>query len=88
MQSGSNIIVYCKHITHACARMREHAHTASPPYRLELFVGARWQPAPLAFIAGSRVIQINTRAVQPISQRFWMFFAYKKIARPNLDANS
>ena len=33
-------------------------------------------------------IHINTRAGDPISPRFWMFFAYKKIARPNWDANS
>ena len=29
--------------------------------------------------AGSWVIQINTRAGDPISQRFWRFFVYKKL---------
>ena len=32
-----------------------------------------------SFMAGSWVIQINTRAGDPISPRFWMFFEYKKI---------
>ena len=72
--------------THARTCMREHR---PPLYRLAPFVGAQpWRPAPLAFIAGSRVIQINTRAGHSISPRFWMFFAYKKNARPNWDANS
>ena len=31
---------------------------------------------------GTRLVQINTRAGDPISPRFWMFFAYKNIARP------
>ena len=74
--------------THAHTRMGEHTHTP-PPYMLPLFVGAQpRRPAPLAFIAGSRVIEINTRTGQPISPRFWMFFTYKKFARPNWDANS
>ena len=70
--------------TCACAPTRAHACASthpppSPPYRLALFVGAQpWRPASLAFITGSRVIQINTRAGHPISPRFWMFFAYKK----------
>ena len=72
--------------THACARTLAHAcackhtHTPpSPPCRLALFVGAQpRRPAPLAFIAGSRVIQINTRAGHPIFQRFWNCFAYKE----------
>ena len=60
---------------------REHTHTPPPPpFRLALFVGAQpWRPAPLAIIAGSRVIQINTHAGHPISPRFLMFFAYKKL---------
>ena len=33
-------------------------------------------------------IQLNTRASDQISLRFWVFFAYKKIARQNWDANS
>ena len=77
-QPGSNIIiVYCKHITHArmCAhartRVREHTHTHTHTYsllyRLALFVGAQpRRPALLSFMAASRVIQINTRAGDPI----------------------
>ena len=34
---------------------------------------------PLAFMASSWVIQIITCAGDPISLRFWMFFAYKKL---------
>ena len=67
--------------THAHARtsMREHTHTAVAAVQVSAI---RWHPtvtaAPLAFISGSRVIQINTRAGHPISPRFWMFFPYKK----------
>ena len=31
----------------------------------------------------TRLVQINTRTGDPISPRFWMFSAYKQIARPN-----
>ena len=49
-------------------RTHTHAHTppSPPPYRLALFKGAhQWQPAPLAFIARTRVIEINNRRLPP-----------------------
>ena len=73
----------CVH-THACTRMRAHASThphtqtlLSPPYRLSLFIGAqpsrpaRWRQC------RSLAIEINTGADGPVSQRFWVFLAYK-----------
>ena len=80
---------------HACVSTHTHTYThthtppSPPPYRLALFICDQpWPTAPLAFIAGSRVIEINTRATHPIFPRFLMFFAYKKIARPTWNANS
>ena len=50
-----------------------------------------WLGAPFSTLARqcrSLAIQINRYAGDPISPRFLKFFAYKKIARPNWDANS
>ena len=50
----------------------------------------RWRPTVTARSAGDNwrrcFIQINTREGDPVSRGF-VFFAYKKIARPNWDAN-
>ena len=73
--------------SHACAHTcvhtltRVHTHRRRIGYRYSLApnrVGPlRWRQC------RSLAIEINTRAGDPISPRFWMFFAYKKIATPN-----
>ena len=83
----------CTH-AHTHARARTHAHTHTPththtppsPFRFDASVApkrdevnAPFSPVPLAFMAGSWVIQMNTRAGDPLSLRFWMSFAYKKM---------
>ena len=61
------------------ARMRTHTHTHSHTHVAVQVTAIRWRPVPLAFIAGSGVIEINTHAGQPISPRFWMFSRIKKL---------
>ena len=73
---------------HACARTRTHAcastHTHTAVATLPVSA-IRWRStmtarsAPLAFIVGSRVIQINTCADHPISQDFGCFSLIKKL---------
>ena len=75
--------------THARTRVRTHprerVHT--PPHthrrrRIAIrFVCASqpWRPAPLVTIAGRPAIEINTGTGGPVSPRFWVFFAYKKM---------
>ena len=46
-------------------------------------VNAPFSPVPLAFMAGSWVIQINTPAGDPVSPRFCMFFVYKNLLGRN-----
>ena len=74
--------------THTRTRTRTHTHTHTPPspsrYDASVApkrdeVNAPFSPFPLAFMAGSWAIQINTHAGGPISPRIWMFFAYKKM---------
>ena len=78
--------------THACTRTHARTHTCHTPpsqFRLSLFVGSvphnrdgvntpfrrfRWRS-----MAGRWFIQINTRMGDPVSPRFWVFFAYKKL---------
>ena len=93
-QPGSNIcIVYCKHITHACARthartrVHTHVHTCvhtQPSPSAARAIAIRWRPTnrdgPLCLRqCQSLAIQINTRTGDPIRPRFWKFFAYKKL---------
>ena len=68
--------------THACTHSHTRAHTPPSPrtgYRYSLAPNLdgplRWRQC------RSLAIQINTRASDPISPRFWMFFAYKKLLR-------
>ena len=77
---------------HARTHVHTRTHTYIPPspFRFDASVAPKhdkvntpFLPVPLAFMAGSWVIKINTRAGDPMPPRFWMFFAYKKIARPN-----
>ena len=71
--------------THRRACVHTHTHTAVAVQVWCVGGAQAWQswlpfsPVPLAFMAGSWVIQINTRAGDPISPRFWMFSAYKKM---------
>ena len=77
-------------LKHAHTGTCTHTHIPPSPFRFDVTVApkrdevnAHFSPVPLAFMAGSWVIQINTHAGNPISPRFGMFFAYKKIDRPN-----
>ena len=69
------------------SRMHGPECTHTPPFRFDASVAPKHDEVNalfrLAFMAGSWVIQINTCAGDPISPRFCVFFAYKKIARPN-----
>ena len=70
--------VYCKHImqarTHTRTHTRVHTHTAIAGLQA---IAIHWRPTVTARSdgdnAGRWVIQINTRAGDPISPRFWMF---------------
>ena len=78
--------------TRALTHARAHTHTPPSPFRLSLFDGSlapnrdavnapqtgRWRS-----MAGRWFTQINTRAGEPVSASLWVFFACKKIARPN-----
>ena len=86
-------------LTHARTRVRTHVYTRAhtqplPPSPSAAQANAiRWRltnrDGPLRMRqCRSLAIQINTRTGDPIPPRFWKFFAYKKIARPNSDANS
>ena len=80
--------------THALMHARTYRSTSTHAdaqthtnRRLHSGMMRRWRPSvtkltpvPLAFMAGSWVIQINTCAGDPISPRFWMFIACTKIA--------
>ena len=88
----------CTHVhtrAHTCTHVHTRAHTQpSPPSpSAAQAIAIRWRPTnrdgPLRLRqCRSLTIQINTRTGDPIHSRFWKFFAYKKIARPNGDANS
>ena len=71
----------------SCTHARAHTHASTHTHAAVQVIAICWRPTVTARSAGdnadSWVIQINTRAGDPISPRFWMFFAYKKIARPN-----
>ena len=92
-QPVSNIIiVFCEHITQARVHTRTCVHTHAAvdiqvvdgsvaPNRegvIAPFRRFRWRS-----MAGRCFIQINTCVPDTVSPRFWVFFAYKKIARPN-----
>ena len=72
--------------THAHTHTRTHAHTHTHR-RLSSGSMLLWRRSVTklrpSFMAGSWVIEINTRGGDPIYLRFWRFFAYKKNARPN-----
>ena len=75
---------YCRIFQTHHARTRIHPH---PHHRIRSGSMRRWRPSvikstpPFACSTGIRswVIQMNTRAGDPISPRVWMFFAYKKL---------
>ena len=81
----------CAHTcAHTCTHVHTRAHTAvvaSPPYTLSLFGGA--QPTVTARSACDNAGRWPFKSTQELAiyPRFWKFFAYKKIARPNRDAN-
>ena len=68
---------------HICMHVHTHTHTPPSPFRFDVSVAPKRDevnaPFSLAFMAGSWVMKINTRAGDPIFQRFWMFFAYQKL---------
>ena len=72
---------------HVCACMQAHACTPhiTHTHRRRCHTGYRYSLAPNRYgpfrwqQCRSLAIQINTRAGCPISQRFWVFLAYKKI---------
>ena len=77
------------HITHARMHGRTHAHTREPPHTTvavrcfgapnhDYVVGRTLSDAGET-MADRRLIEINRRTGYPISQRFWKFFAYKKM---------
>ena len=70
--------------THALARTRTHAraHAQTHTYhRIRSGSMRRWRPRVTtltpSFMAGNWVIQINTRACDPISPMFWMYSRIK-----------
>ena len=82
--------------THARAHKHTHTHTHTHCHRRSGYccsMGRRRQivtelTPPFSLfryrsMAGSCFIQIDTRAGGTVSRRFWVFFAYKKISRPN-----
>ena len=83
--------------THTWTCARSHTHTAiavqvvavrciggTKPWRSYApFRWIRWRS-----IAGRLFIQINTRAGDAVSPRFWVFFTYNTFAGPNWDMNS
>ena len=79
--------------TRAHTRTHIRAHTCTHTHRRRCLtavqaIAIRWRPTnrdgPLRLRqCRSLAIQITTRTGDPIYQRFWKFFAYKKIARPN-----
>ena len=80
--------------THAHTRSHSRTRTRTTPYTTvavhcfsapnhdSVMVGRTLSDAGET-MADRRLIEINRRTGHPISQRFWTFFAYKKIARPN-----
>ena len=66
--------------TNACTHT-PHTHTPPSPYRYSM--GLLCQPTVTARSAGdnswSLAIEINTGIGGPVSPRFWVFFAYKKM---------
>ena len=68
----------------SCMHARACTHTHTSPFRFDGSVapkrnGGPFSPVPLAFMASSWVIQINTRAGDPISPTFWIFSRLKKL---------
>ena len=75
---------------HTCAQTCTHRRRRLTAVQV---IAIRWHPTnhdgPLRLRqCRSLAIQMNTRTGDPIYPRFWKFFAYKKIARTNWDANS
>ena len=95
-QPGSNIIiVYCKHITHACACTRAHKHERAhkhththTPVAVQVVAGSvapnhdgvrPFSLFPLA-INGRSLLQSNKHlSWRPGFSDFWVFFGYKKL---------
>ena len=76
---------------HARMHGRTHSRTPTtvavrPPNHDGVMVGRTLSDAGET-MADRRLIEINRRTGHTISQRFWKFLVYKKIARPNWDAN-
>ena len=75
------LTVINKHVT----RSNRPENNASRKHKLNIIYNPTegnnvyYSKESLAFMAGSRVIEINTRATHPISPIFLMFFAYKKL---------
>ena len=72
------------------SRTHAHTHTHTPPspFRFDASVtpkhdkvNAPFSPVPLAFMAGSWVIQINTHAGDPIFPRFFAYIINKLLGR-------
>ena len=88
---GQILLSYIANTSRTHARTR--AHTLTPPFRLSLFdgsvapnrdrVNAPFRRFRCRSMTGRCFIQINTRAGDPVSPTFWVFFAYKQIVRPN-----
>ena len=64
---------HCRLRSGSMRRWHPSVTTLTPPFRL-----FRWHSSFSWPVAGL-TIQINTHAGDPISPRFWMFFAYKKM---------
>ncbi len=85
MANTSHMHTHARMYVHACARMCTHTHARTHTHTRDVqVIAVRWvRPTVTARSAGdnagSWVIQINTRAGDPISPRFWVFFAYKKL---------
>ena len=90
---GTISLSYMANTSRTHAHTREHAHPHPRPslFSVRPTMTPSWLGAPFSTLARqcrSLAIQINRHAGDPISPRFLKFFAYKKIARPNLDVNS
>ncbi len=83
---GQILLSYIAHTLTHTHRHRSGCRCSMAPIRDGVnapFRRFRWRS-----MAGRWFIQINTRAGDPVSLRFWVFFAFNKIARANWDANS
>ena len=83
-------IMHTRTHTHTCVRSHpcERVHTNPPhthTHRLRriairwVCASQPWWPAPLTIADQSLAIEINTVTGGPVSPRFWVFFAYKKL---------